>query len=256
MKLRALFLLCLAAVALGGPSNETRTGLAEQIRLEVERIQEARSAYISAQRDHAESVARIDAQIGKLEDDRRRLDLEVARDRKWVADLEKGLAADRKKAEEAKAALEDEAASVLPVAERMAIRITRGIPHEREKRAARFQEVSKGETPTARALQNFWSAVAEELRLSKTRQLTNRVIDLGGGRKKHAYVARLGLANEFFVSEDGEVVGIAALSSDRPWRFLKKPVDRDRVLSGLRILQQRRVPGIERLPFNVVVDRP
>ncbi len=81
LKLRALFLLCLAAVALGGPSNETRTGLAEQIRLEVERIQEARSAYISAQRDHAESVARIDAQIGKLEDDRRRLDLEVARDR-------------------------------------------------------------------------------------------------------------------------------------------------------------------------------
>ncbi len=256
MKLRTLFLFCLAAVALGGPSSDTRTALAEKIRLQVERIQDARSAYISAQRDHAEAVVRIDAQIRKLEEDRRRLDLEVARDRKWVADLVTGLATDREKAEVAKAALEDEAARVLPVAGRMAIRIARGIPHEREKRAARFREVSKGGSPTARALQNFWSAVAEELRLLKTRQLTNRMIDLGGGRTKHAYVARLGLANEFFVSEDGEVVGIAALSGDRPWRFLDESADRDRVQSGLRILQQRRAPGIERLPFKLVVDRP
>ena len=256
MKSSALFLCCLAAIALGGPPSDTRAAIAEKIRLEVERIQDARSAYISAQRDHAEAVARIDTQIHKLEEDRRRLDLEVARDAKWVADLVTGLAADREKSEEAKAVLEDEAARVLPVAERMAMRIARGIPHEREKRVARFQEVSKSDTPTAGALRNFWSAVAEELRLLKTRQLTNRVIDLGGGRTKHAYVARLGLANEFFVSEDDEVVGIAALSGDRPWRFLDKSGDRDRVRSALRILQQRRAPGIESLPFRVVVDRP
>jgi hypothetical protein len=252
LKLRALFLFCLAAFAVGAPAKKAE--IAERIRLEVERIAEARSAYISAQRNHAESLARIDAQILKLEDDRRRLLVEVARDRKWVADLEQGVAADREKAREAKAAFDAHTSLVLPAAERMAIRIRRGIPYEREKRAARFDDVRK--TPAARALQDFWAAVAEELRLLKTRQLGNRMIDVGEGRTKHAYVARLGLANEFFVSEDGEVVGIAAHAPGRPWRFLEEPVARQRVLGALRVLQQRRAPGIERLPFVVVGDRP
>ena len=83
------------------------------------------------------------------------------------------------------------------------------------------------------------------MRLLKTRQLTNAEVLLGGGRTKHAYVARLGLVNELFVSEDGEIVGIAARRAAEPWRLVTDPVDRKRIVNALQMLQQRRPPRVE-----------
>ena len=151
------------------------------------------------------------------------------------------------------------AKSARPIARRMALRISSGIPHRRDKRAAEFIEVDRilslgDDKGNARALLRFWGAVAEELRLLKTRQLTNVEVPLGDGRTKHAYVARLGLVNELFVSEDGETVGIAARRAAEPWRLVTDPVDRKRIVNALQMLQQRRPPRVELLPFLLPAD--
>ena len=262
--LRALFLVGLAGLlgplAVGNPQKDERTVLAERIRAQVERIQESRGEFLAAQRDHASALARLEAQIETLEENRDHLQVEASGERKRAADLESKLVLERDALARARADLTAMAASVRPIAQRMASRISSGIPHRRDERAAEFVEVDRilslgDDKENARALLRFWGAVAEELRLLKTRQLTNVEVRLGGGRTKHAYVARLGLVNELFVSEDGETVGIAARRAAELWRLVTDPVDRQRIVHALQMLQQRRPPGVELLPFLLPVDR-
>ncbi len=261
--LRALFLAglvgLLGPLALGKPDKDNRADLAERIRAQVERIQEVRGEFLAARQDHAAAMARIDAQIGTLEENGERLHVEVTGERKRAADLKSELASQRDALAGARVDLTAMAKSARPIARRMALRISSGIPHRRDKRAAEFIEVDRilslgDDKGNARALLRFWGAVAEELRLLKTRQLTNVEVPLGDGRTKHAYVARLGLVNELFVSEDGETVGIAARRAAEPWRLVTDPVDRKRIVNALQMLQQRRPPRVELLPFLLPAD--
>ena len=250
----------LGSFAQGKPPKDERTDLAERIRTQVERIQETRGEFLAARQDHAAAMARIDAQIRTLEENRERLQVEAAGERKQAAELESELGRERDALAGARAGLTVMAGSVRPIAQRMALRISSGIPHRRDERAAEFVEVDRilslgDDKENARALLRFWDAVAEELRLLKTRQLTNGEVPLGDGRTKHAYVARLGLVNEWFVSEDGETVGIAARRAAEPWRLVTDPVDRERIVHALQMLQQRRPPRVELLPFLFPADR-
>ncbi len=101
----------------------------------------------------------------------------------------------------------------------------------------------------ADALNEFWDALNEELRLAGTRELMSAAVDLPGGRRKHAYRLRLGLVNEFYRTEDGESVGLASFDKDA-WRELAEGPMREVVAAAIDVLRQHRLPELQRLPFT------
>jgi len=146
-------------------------------------------------------------------------------------------------------------AVVAPLAEAFRKRIATGVPHARAARTERFGNIAAAlNKPDATqewadALNEFWDALNEELRLAGTRELVSAAVDLPGGRRKHAYRLRLGLVNEFYRTEDGESVGLAAFGEEA-WRELPAGPMREAVAAAIDVLRQHRLPELQRLPFT------
>ncbi|MEE8104690.1 MAG: DUF3450 family protein, partial [Planctomycetota bacterium] len=229
--------------------------LAAAIRTRIEEIQAVRQARQREAESHRDAQGLVEGQTARLQ-----TEIESARGEAGAGD--RAVHALRKRMEEGEAAvaehraiLEELRAVVEPVAEAFWKRIATGVPHARAARIARFESVAaalrKPDAPQewADALNEFWDALNEELRLAGTRELVSAAVDLPGGRRKHAYRLRLGLVNEFYRTEDGESVGLASFGEDA-WRELDAGPMRQVVAEAIDVLRQHRLPELQRLPFT------
>lgn len=253
-------LLVLLAVPVVVAANEAddageRRRLAEAIRGRIRAIETARKADLAERTARRDEEQRLDAAIAGLTERRDAVEAECAALRDKVKAAEAEFAAAHRDAEARVAVVRAWAQAARPAAVRLAADIRTGIPHRRAARAAAFDEIAAllgedaGPEPNAEGMRRFLAAAAQELQLAVTREVKSESVDLGGGVRKHAYVARFGLVQEIFVTEDGTRAGIASHAAAAPWRIFRAKEEVDAITAILDGARRRREPELLPVPF-------
>jgi hypothetical protein len=131
-------------------------------------------------------------------------------------------------------------------------RVQDGLLHDRAERVQALQRAgrllaSDEAAEQAEGIDRFLSLAEEDLRLASTIAIENRVVRLEGGRREtNAYVARVGLVSEFFVSEDRADVGLSVPGTVE-WQSVdgeeRRPLER-----AVGILRGRHAPELVSVP--------
>jgi hypothetical protein len=166
--------------------------------------------------------------------------LEVLRERKVAAD--EAIAEQRYRLQQAISIARE-------VAQKLQQRIATGIPHQRATRLAAVtdaQTALAAESPKqqAAAIRQLLQIYYEELRLLNSVQVSHAMAPVGEEREKHATFIRLGLAANYFLSEDGTAAGIAGPE----WR-LADSATAAQIADMLEVLRKRQPPKILPVPL-------
>ncbi len=248
---------CVAPPAFGQENQDEPDGgkqLAHKIHETVEAIHAVRLERLRLQEQHESNVGEIERQIERLRDDLEKTDAAVREEAEKLHAVKAQVEQDKRAKRAAELLVSQVAASVLDAAGRMAKRVSAGIPYRKPQRQEQIGRVVEelGDSDLlvqADALTDYFSFCAEELRLAGSVHLWNEPVLLDGGKRQtHTYQVRLGLVNQFFVSEDGETVGLAARRTDREWDLQVDRSRRRQLRVILDVLQQRRPPEIVPVP--------
>lgn len=178
-------------------------GEVESLNTELNRVEE----------QHRAEMNQLSAQRGDLEATRRREDLRIRQ-------LERDLAENRERAEEAGVAGEALVPVVTGAIDALRERIRSGLPFKVDERIEALDEIAAGvESGTLeppRAVNRLWSFYEDELRLTRENALHSQIIPLDGDRVL-ADVARLGTMAMYFETRDGRI-GQARRDGGQ-WRF-------------------------------------
>ncbi len=225
---------------------------AREIRRLVEELQGLRSEQRMIEEDLAAQRAQLGEQITRLRDD-----LEIGRARVASAtEMDARQGARIALAQELRARIEEglelSAGEARQLCETLGASIAQGIPFQREERSSRLTliaaELAGEAEERARGLVELLGVLSEELRLAETIEERSTQIDLPDGRRVHAYVVRLGLVQEAFVSEDGLDAGISAPGGT--WRTDLDAVERAAVEDLVGSARGHRAAGLVPLPLT------
>jgi len=254
----ATCLVCCVAPPAFGQENQDETdggkALARKIHETVEAIHAVRLERLRLQEQHKSDVGEIDRQIERLRNDLEQTDAAVREEAAKLRAVEAHVEEDKRAKQRAELVVSQAAASALDAAGGMAARVRGGIPYHKPQREERIGRVVEGLEDRdllvqADALSNYFSFCAGELRLAGSVQLWNEPVLLDGGeRQTHAYQVRLGLVSQFFVSEDGGTVGLAARQTGREWDLEVNRSRQRQLRAILDVLQQRRPPEVVAVP--------
>lgn len=145
----------------------------------------------------------------------------------------------------------------LPVAIRIKERLDVGIPYRKRERQDKTNRIITGLEQShlkdrAEAVLDCLSFIYEELRLADSISLWNEPVLLDEGKRSlHAYQIRMGLVEQYFISEDGQVAGIAAKKPGQDWILQPDLVPREQIKLLLDTLQERRPPDVIPVPFSI-----
>ncbi len=137
---------------------------------------------------------------------RAELDGQVQRQELESKKLRRQLAEVRSRAEQIDQASKALRPTALQTTETLQAYVSASLPFTREQRLAEVQDIrkqlEKGDMSTPRALNQLWSFVEDELRLSRGSGIFRQTIPLGG-QEQLADVVRIGLVMLFFRTGDG-----------------------------------------------------
>lgn len=168
----------------------------------------------SKQQDHRNRMSSLSQRRAELEAQIQRQELDIEKVRRQVAEL-------RDVAEN----VTEESAALQPVAKGSAAsledHVSASLPFTVDERLAEIEEIrrklSKGEVSAPRALNQLWTFVEDELRLSKENGLFRQTITIDD-EEQLADVVRVGMVMLFFRTGDGRY-GHAERSGD-DWTFV------------------------------------
>jgi hypothetical protein len=257
LRAAGLLLLLLFPAAVAQDHSEERGKLAAAIRARIHAIEAARKVHLADRAAHQQKMESLDAAVADLAAQRDRSAEEASALRQRLAQAQTELQQRRVRSEKELAAVRSWARAARPVALRLAESIRAGIPHQRSIRADAFEQAAAllGAEPddrgkqAAEGLQRFLTAVAQEMQLAATREVKSETVALDAELSKHAYVARFGLVNEVFVTEDGTHAGIASRDAASPWRVMRDPDDVAAITAVLDCVRKRRPPELVAVPF-------
>lgn len=243
--LAGLTLSACAASALGDdPLDALARGLVEK-RTVVERLSNEVELEKQAEREELRSVAQqrqdVDRQLKALE-----LELQDLR----RASGEKAAEVERREA--ARAAL---APLVLARLDALTAHVRAGLPFRTTERLAALEElrrdVASGRVAPDEGLTRLWSALDDELRLTRETALHRQTVELGG-QTVLADVARVGMVLAYVRTVDGRL-GLARRDGPGPsagWRFevLQDPTGRERLRALFDALDRHIRSGFFVLP--------
>ena len=177
-------------------------------------VESLHDAIESKQQDHRNRMSSLSQRRAELEAQIQRQELDLEKVRRQIAEL-------REEAED----VTDESAALQPVAKSSARRledhVSSSLPFTVDERLAEIEEIrsklSKGEVSAPRALNQLWTFVEDELRLSKENGLFRQTITLDD-EEQLADVVRVGMVMLFFRTGDGRY-GHAERSGD-DWRYV------------------------------------
>jgi hypothetical protein len=138
----------------------------------------------------------------------------------------------------------------------MAARVRIGVPYQHDSRLRRIEGVVTGLQSSeaavqADALEGFWSYVGDELRHLRTTEFWNQPVTLPDGRQLQAYQVRLGLVGQLFVTEQGDLAGLATGdNAATPWRTDLPEAVTKQIRAVAEVLRQRKPPGVLAVPID------
>ncbi len=234
-----------------------RISIAENIREAVERLETLNAKRREVLNQHHNRIAVITPQIDNLRLQSALLDSEVKELETAVADLRIKVNLQKSKVKEKKGLLDHIAKSAFAHLTSIRSSVVRGVPFEKQKRTALLDAIADGlisgdALRIADSFDDLWRFVERELQLAKSVEIWNEHVLLDDGRRlRHAWQVRIGMVNQFFVSEDNEEIGIALRNGG--W-LLKRPSELGSLLKALHILQKRSYPDI--IPVHIVLPSP
>jgi hypothetical protein len=249
----AAFLLIVVSAGYGHARNEESAALAKQIRDKIEALHQMRAKRLVEHQSHRDRLAQVDRQIQRLQEDKSRVQKLVKANFTSVQALKQEAKTSDSERIAAELLLADMAKEALPLALRCQARIQNGIPFLKEDRGARIDGIVqdlKGSSvlKQGRALVEFFSLAGEELRHARGIEFWNSQLQVDQ-QKIHAYVARFGLVNQIYISEDGRDMGVFDPKAKGSWRRDLSKDEKNQLLIALQTLQGRRPPEISPLPF-------
>lgn len=255
----AALLICLhiGVPAPGQKALDAKRALARKIHETIERIHTRRAERLRLREQHQAHTGEVERQIERMKDEIERTGAVLREERKRVEELGARLEAARKIKRKGERLLSKAVEVAMPSVEKMTGRVSSGIPCRRKERREQIERIMAGLRSSvlreqADALVDYSTFHAEELRLANSIDLWNEPVLLDGGKREvHAYQIRLGLVNQFFVSEDGRTIGLAVGEVGREWDLKPDPVQCRQIRTALEILQERRPPGVFSVPFGI-----
>ena len=104
-------------------------------------------------------------------------------------------------------------------------------------------------TRRAAGLLALWDFLGEELQRAHSLEHRSEPVRIDGGRRRiHAFVARIGLVQEVFVSEDGRAVGVAG---PKGWQTDLTPQTASGIKVLVDLLRRSGHPRIVSVPFSL-----
>jgi len=214
----------LAVPVVGLTADEELSKLAErliQLRGEVESLNDDIE---SKQQSHKNRMTSLAQRNAELEAQIQRQELETKKLQQQIEELRR----EARAADQASAALRPVAKDVMKKLER---RVDHGLPFTRDERKAEIDDIrtklEKGDLSTPRALNQLWTFVEDELRLTRENGMFRQTIELDG-EEQLADVVRVGMVMLFFRTGDGRYGH--AERTGQGWEFrIIEDAGRDRV---------------------------
>ncbi|MFW5871227.1 MAG: DUF3450 family protein [Verrucomicrobiota bacterium] len=252
-------LTALACVASGEPdaADSNRTQLARDIRETIERSDRLTLEAARLEDQRRRAMDELDTHIGRLRKDVDRTGNALEAAKQDVEDIRANIKELRSSHERSKTLLARASRLALDKVEQIHSQVASGIPYRKEERLSMLQRILEGLRNTdpvsqADALLSLWTYAGKESMTAQTIDLRNERVQIDSGRRAvHAYVVRIGLASEFFVSEDGNRIGIASGKSGEAWNEDLPDLVRGRILNTINILRAQAHPRIIPVPFPV-----
>lgn len=237
-----------------GEATRLRRAVHETVQTLQEARAERRNRLRSLEQQTAAARERADALAGRLAS----LQEEVAAARERVEALEAARAEGREDA----AALKRMAGALAPALEALRETVQGGVAWRREPRAARLEALAEplrngGPDARGEAVVEAWTVLGDALQPAREIRLRTEPLHYdGGSRRTHGYVLRLGLAAQYFRSEDGGVTAVDLPAARKagdgsaagPWRLEVPPPWRAGIAAGVGVLRQTRPPALLALP--------
>lgn len=239
----AIVLLSLSSPVFAQNGEASIDALVEQLielRAEVDELDTTLSRMKEDHRDRMSGLAR---QQGQLSAERERQNMQVRR-------LEQDLERQREMIREAGVAGEQLQPVIASVVESLRGHVRASLPFKREERLSELEELhghlSSESLASARIAGRLWSFMADELRLINESGLYRQRIHLGG-QEKLVDVARVGMRQLYFRTDDGDV-GYAVNQNDE-WTFERAGrTERPLINDYMDALQQQMRTGFFELP--------
>lgn len=245
-------IFCMVSSALAQSEQE----LARKVHEAVEKIAAMRMERLSLQQGYREQLSEIETQTERLQGELGKTEAKVSEEQRTVNALETQAEQDKKIWQIAKDLLHQASGSSVRALEVVKKRVTSGIPYQRRERLRQIEQILGGLRSAdiktlAAALHDGCRFFAEELRLGRTITLWNEPVTMEDGRwQKHAYQVRLGLVNQFFISEDGQTICLAAQIPNQDWQAADL-IQAQQLQAILAILQRRRPPQVISVPAKI-----
>ena len=247
-----LFGIFLLSFSTFGQNHASKKKLAIEIQRTIEKIHAVRAKHFLMKKRYEVEISRMKGQIESLQKELERSSSKIQIQNQSIKTLSKKIDEDQGKIKYFKDFISQVTKKGISDILGIKSQICEGILYQKKKREKQIEEILKRLKKTSftlkiQGLTDFWSFVSEELRLGKSIQLWNETVLVEDGkRQKHAYQARLGLVNHFFISEDAKVFGIAERGN---WRLKLDKEVKKQLQIIFAILQQQRVPQIIPIPF-------
>ena len=114
-----------------------------------------------------------------------------------------------------------------------------------------FDDLASTDTSTQiNATTHFLTFLQNELKLSNTVSFWNAPVHLPDNKQKNAYWVRLGLVNQFFMTEDGLDVHLAGRQNTQSFPKQLKNALPNQIKDAMSIMQHRRPPEISTMTFK------
>ncbi len=253
-------LTAIACVASGetDAADSNRTQLARDISETIERSDRLTLEAARLEDQRRIAMDELDTHIGRLQKDVGRTGNELKAAKQDIEDLRANIRDLRSSDERSKTLLARATGLALDKVEKIHSQVASGIPYRKDERLSTLQRILEGLRNTdpasqADALLSLCAYAGKESMTAQTIDLRNERVQIDSGRRAvHAYVVRIGLASEFFVSEDGDRIGIASGKFDEVWNENLSDIIRGRILNTVNILRAQAHPRIIPVPFPVL----
>jgi hypothetical protein len=219
---------------------------------QAEAVQRARRDLRTAREQHDEQIAALDAQIDRLTRQTAAAGSALTEARRINAEQAQQLAAVDAEVAALKQAFAETVTAAQAAAAAHEQRVRAGIPYRHSQRLAALSTIHAqlaGDLEAQLAGLRAWTRFAsEEARLAVTTELLNAEVPVEDGRRKHAYIVRIGLVNAVFITEDEQQFGVAAGAAG--WTLVTDPAAQQQIRLAREMLRRLQAPALLPLPFT------
>ena len=246
---RPVSITMIAALALLGATTQggQPEQLAPQLLENINAIQQLRKEHLSTRDAHRAKQVALEEQGARLRQTRQELLDEVNLLETELRRLREELETDEEATDNGHRWISQVSDAAVTGLDRCEVRLAHGIPHESSGRLRELMQINSGlksASVSIRAdnLRRAFDFYGREFRLAHITEIVNDSVKVSQDRELPAYLLRLGLVGQWFMTEDRSDVGVCDPSTPSAYRLISNRKELKRVLDAFDVMRGRRTP--------------